>query len=205
MKVIPDKHKDSVFDFLSLVSSNLFNNGDPKKVFHSRSAMIAKGFFGETKKKNLSGIVYGEYQGVAYVPFFLSRKRKQGLGSRVLLQLEKMFFDRKTNPITGMVVFATRDLQDYYLKLGFANLDKPRLTGHSAKGKSLREKIRTSGLLNLFSADEVVIFYKMCSEMLSTTFIPSFDLKFDSIDLKNVTDMNSLKDDINQLDSRYKP
>lgn len=205
MKVIPDKHKDSVFDFLSLVSSNLFNNGDPKKVFQQRSTIIPKGFFGETKQKNLSGIVYGEYQGVAYVPFFLSRKRKQGLGSRVLLQLEKMFFDRKTNPITGMVVFATTDLQDYYLKLGFANLDKPRLTGHSAKGKSLREKIRTSGLLNLFSADEVVIFYKMCSEMLSTTFIPSFDLKFDSIDLKNVTDMNSLKDDINQLDSRYKP
>ena len=177
-------------------------------MFAPKSATNTRGFFGETKQKNqknLSGIVYGEYQGVAYVPFFFTINQKQGLGSRVLLQLEKMFFERKSNPITGMVVFATRELQDYYLKRGFANLDKPRLTGHSGNGKKLRQKISNSGLLNLFPPEEVVILYKMCSEMLFTTFISSFDLKFDSKDLKKVADMNRLQDDINKLDSRKKP
>jgi hypothetical protein len=204
LKNIPEEHRLPVSEFLTQVSSALSNNADPKRVFHTKSAMTTRGFFGETKQKNLSGIVYGEYQGVAYVPFFFTIKKKQGLGSRVLLQLEKMFFDRKSNPITGMVVFATRELQAYYLKRGFASLDKPRLTGHSVNGKRLRLKIGNSGLLDLFPPEEVVILYKMCSEMLFTTFISSFDLKFDSKDLK-VTDMNCLQDDINKLDSRYKP
>ena len=87
--------------------------------------MLLKGIFGETKQKNLCGICYGEFQGVAYVPFFLTIKKRQGLGNKVLLQLEKMFFERKSNPITGMVVFATREMEGYYLKRGFANVDKP--------------------------------------------------------------------------------
>jgi len=172
--------------------------------------MLLKGIFGETKQKNLSGIFYGEFQGVAYVPFFLTIKKRQGLGNRVLLQLEKMFFERKSNPITGMVVFATREMEGYYLKRGFANVDKPRLTGYSANGKKLRQKIKNSGFLKLFPPDEVVILYKMCSEMLSTTFISLFNLKFgsnlkfDSIDLKKVADMNGIQDEINKLDWRYK-
>ena len=205
LKHIHEAHKESVSELMDLMSTNLFNSLDPKKVFEHRSGMLAKGIFGETKQKNLSGIVYGEFHGVTYIPFFFTKRKRQGLGSRVLLELEKMFFERKSNPITGMVVFATKEMEAYYLKRGFANLEKPRFAGYSVNGKKLREKINGSGILKLFPANEVVILYKMVSEKLSSTFISSFNLKFDSIDLKEVADMNCLKNDINKLDWRYKP
>ena len=111
----------------------------------------ARGFFGITKKDNVCGILYGVHEGAAYIPFVYTNQKKEGLGSEVLRQLEKIFYDKKANPITGMVVYATAGQEGFYKKRGFASPDEPRLTGFSTNGEKLREKIRKNvSLLGLF-------------------------------------------------------
>ena len=202
---LPDEHRRCVNNFLNRVGSNLFCNMDPKKVFQNCYDMKVRGFFGTIKKKNaeeeqnVSGIMYGEYQGVAYIAFFLTLKAKKGLGSKVLLQLEKTLLAKG---ITCLVVLATVDSENFYKKRDFAKLDKPPLIGHSAYGKRLKEKIKkNASILRLFPS--CVILFKILSENCFTKFVSSSRINFDFMTAEHAAVIRSVEEPMNKLDWRY--
>ena len=205
MKDVPDAHKPLVNQFLKEVSEKLYNGKDPKHVFKDRSgAPKARGFFliqiEGTATENISGIVYGEYQGIAYIPFFLTRTQNKGLGSELLRQLEKMFIEKQ---ISGMVFFSTPNQVKFYDNRGVLRLDNRRLIRFTPKGKQLLQKIQTNAsLLKLFPDEDVVILYKICTEICFTKFVSSFDFNFDFMTTQDKTRIYCLEEPIKKLDCR---
>lgn len=165
---------------------------------------IARGLFliknEGNARENISGIVYGEYQGIAYIPFFLTKTQNMGLGSELLRQLEKMLFEKQST----MVFFSTPNQVNMYYNRGFSRLDQPsRLIDFSAQGKQLIQKIHNnSPLLQLFPAEDVVILYKMCSEICFTKFISTFGFNVEFMTTEEKTQISCFEESINMLDFR---
>jgi len=207
LKNVPDAHKNFVAEYIKEVSGKLYNNNDPKQVFKDRFGIpTARGFFliknAGNPRGNMSGIVYGEVQRIAYVPFFLTKTQNMGLGSELLRQLEKMFIE-KPNPILCMVFFSTPNLVKFYYNRGFRRLDDRQLISFTPNGKQLLLKIQlNNSLLKLFPDSDVVILYKICSEICFTKFVSSFGFDVDFMTIEDKKLIYSHKEEIEKLDFR---
>jgi hypothetical protein len=209
LKHVPDAHKHYITEYIKEVSEKLYNNKDPKLVFKNRlGEPIPRGFFliknEGNARENISGIVYGEYQGIAYIPFFLTKTQNMGLGSELLRQLEKIFIEKQSSNLCTMVFFSTPNQVNMYYNRGFSRLDQPtRLIGFSQQGKQIIQKIQNnSSLLQLFPDEDVVILYKMCSEICFTKFISTFGFNVDFMTTEEKTHISCFEEPINQLDCR---
>ena len=154
-----------------------------------------------TTKEKTSGILWSNYQNIVYIPYFFSSVQKQGLGTELLRQIEKMFIAEN---YSSMVVFSTPPQQKFYLERGFASLVQPKLIGSSKIGQKILNKLNSSasGILNIFGTDAVIL-YKMCSETCFRGMLTSrgLDLK-DLLTVHSESKISSLERRTNELDNR---
>ena len=155
---------------------------------------------------NTSGIIYGLFKGIVYLPFFLTTTPRCGLGTELLDLLEKQFMADKTARIEAMLVYSTPDLVKFYMERGFALLKEPRLIGLYGEGKTLVDRIKKSQLLSLFKANTVTILYKPCSDLESFSRMLNHR-KFDPLSgfytPEDLSAIDALKGQINAFDNRY--
>ena len=152
-----------------------------------------------TTKGNVSGILWSSYKKIAFLPFFCSKVPKQGRGTELLLQIERMFI---AESYTSMVVFSTPKQEKFYSDRGFASLRQPKLIGSSVKGQKFVQQLSNITFIDIFGKDAVPL-YKMCSEKLfrSMLTLRAIDLK-DLVRVDNESQISSLEGRTNNLDSR---
>ena len=155
-----------------------------------------------TTTENTSGILWSNYQNTVYLPFFFSSVQRQGLGTELLRQIEKMFIAEKYTP---MVVFSTPSQKKFYLDRGFASLTQPKLIGLSKTGQRIVNKLKKSesGILNIFGTDAVIL-YKTCAESCFRSMLTSRGLVLNGLlTVDNEFTISSLESRTNELDNRY--
>ena len=204
MKQVPNQYQVHVNDFLKLVATLSTDKADPTKLFKDTNGnMPMKCSLLTTKEKTsgTSGILWSNYQNIVYIPYFFSSVQKQGLGTELLRQIEKMFIAEN---YSSMVVFSTPPQQKFYLERGFASLAQPKLIGSSKIGQKILNKLNSSasGILNIFGTDAVIL-YKMCSETCFRGMLTSrgLDLK-DLLTVHDESKISSLERRTNELDIR---